>query len=149
MIPARLCPSCGSPEQSIGIGRYRSMAGPLAGVRILDCTTVVLGPWAAQQLGDLGADVIKIEPPEGDTTRQLGPSRHPGMAAFYLGCNRNKRSLVLDLKQPAGRDALLRLARDADVLMHNFRPQVAARFGLEHEKGHAVNPRLGYCAPYG
>src|SRR6266496_4157516 len=68
------------------------MAGPLAGVRILDCTTVVLGPWAAQQLGDLGADVVKIEPPEGDTTRQLGPARNPGMAAFYLGCNRSKRS---------------------------------------------------------
>jgi crotonobetainyl-CoA:carnitine CoA-transferase CaiB-like acyl-CoA transferase len=100
-------------------------------------------------LGDLGADVIKIEPPEGDTTRQLGPARHPGMASFYLGCNRNKRSLVLDFKQPAGREALFRMARDADVLMHNFRPQVAARFGFEYEKFQAINPRLVYCATYG
>ena len=125
------------------------MSGPLTGIRVLDSTTVVLGPLAAQTLGDLGADVIKIEPPEGDTTRQLGPARHPGMAAFYLGCNRNKRSLVLDFKQPGGRDALFRLARDADVLMHNFRPQVAARFGLEYEKFQAINPRLVYCATYG
>ena len=105
------------------------MAGPLDGVRILDCTTVVLGPWAAQQLGDLGADVIKIEPPEGDTTRQLGPARNPGMAAFYLGCNRNKRSIVLDLKQDAGRRALFKLAETADVLMHNYRPRAGAAAG--------------------
>ena len=77
------------------------MAGPLDGVRIIDRTSVVLGLWAAQQRGDLGADVIKVESPEGDTTRQLGPRRHPDMAAFYLACNRNKRSLVLDLKQDA------------------------------------------------
>ena len=99
------------------------MAGPLDGVRILDCTTVVLGPWAAQQLGDLGADVVKIEPPEGDTTRVLGPARNPGMAAFYLGCNRSKRSIVLDLKQDAGRKALFKLAETADVFMHNYRPE--------------------------
>src|SRR5271169_1977618 len=106
------------------------MAGPLDGVRILDCTSVVLGPWAAQQLGDLGADVIKIEPPEGDTTRQLGPKRNPDMAAFYLGCNRNKRSIVLDLKSAPGRRALFRMAKTADVLMHNFRPEPAARLGV-------------------
>src|SRR3982751_4523895 len=114
-------------------GRKETMPGPLAGVRILDCTTVVLGPWAAQQLGDLGADVVKIEPPEGDTTRQLGPARNPGMAAFYLGCNRSKRSIVLDLKQESGRKALFKLAETADVLMHNYRPDPAKRLGVEHE----------------
>ena len=105
------------------------MSGPLSGVKILDCTTVVLGPWAAQQLGDLGADVIKIEPPGGDTTRQLGPRRRDNMAAFFLGCNRNKRSIVLDLKKEEGRAALLKLAEDADVLMHNYRPAPAERLG--------------------
>jgi crotonobetainyl-CoA:carnitine CoA-transferase CaiB-like acyl-CoA transferase len=123
--------------------------GPLAGVRILDCTSVVLGPYAAQQLGDLGADVVKVEPPDGDTTRQLGPRRHEGMAAFFLGCNRNKRSVVLDLKKDAGRSALLRLAQGADVLMHNFRPEPAARLGVSYEAFAKTNPRLIYLATYG
>src|SRR2546428_9913317 len=105
------------------------MSGPLSGIRIVDCTTVVLGPWAAQQLGDLGADVIKVEPPEGDTTRQLGPMRNPDMGAFYLAVNRNKRSIVLDLKQESARKALLRLAERADVLIPNLMPQAAARLG--------------------
>ncbi len=109
----------------------------------------MLGPWAAQTLGDLGADVIKIEPPDGDTTRRLGPARHAGMGAFYLACNRNKRSLVLDLKQAAGRAALLRLASSADVMLHNFRPEPAARLGLDYGVLRAVNPRLVYCATYG
>src|SRR5262245_5756797 len=125
------------------------MAGPLAGVRILDCTTVVLGPWAAQQLGDLGADIIKIEPPEGDTTRQLGPRRNKDMAAFFLGCNRNKRSIVLDLKKDDGRATLFRLAKDADVLMHNYRPEPAARLGVPYEAFQKINKRLIYVATYG
>jgi crotonobetainyl-CoA:carnitine CoA-transferase CaiB-like acyl-CoA transferase len=125
------------------------MAGPLAGVRILDCTTVVLGPWASQQLGDLGADVIKIEPPEGDTTRQLGPKRNPNMAAFYMACNRSKRGIVLDLKQEAGRKALFKLAETADVIMHNYRPAPAKRLGVEYEKFQAINPKIIYLATYG
>jgi crotonobetainyl-CoA:carnitine CoA-transferase CaiB-like acyl-CoA transferase len=126
-----------------------AMPGPLAGVHVVDCTTVVLGPWAAQQLGDLGADVIKVEPPEGDTTRQLGPMRHPGMGAFYLAVNRNKRSIVLDLKQESARRVLLRLAERADVLLHNYRPQAARRLGLSYEMFRAVNPGLVYVATYG
>ena len=125
------------------------MSGPLSGVRVVDCTTVVLGPWAAQQLGDLGADVIKVEPPEGDTTRQLGPMKNPGMGAFYLAVNRNKRSIVLDLKQPAARDVLLRLARDANVLLHNYRPQAARRLGMSYEAFRAVNPSIVYVGTYG
>src|SRR5581483_4996481 len=125
------------------------VSGPLRGVRVVDCTTVVLGPWAAQQLGDLGAEVIKVEPPEGDTTRQLGPMKNPNMGAFFLACNRNKRSIVLDLKQAAAREVLLRLARDADVLLHNYRPQAARRLGMSYETFRAVNPRLVYVGTYG
>jgi crotonobetainyl-CoA:carnitine CoA-transferase CaiB-like acyl-CoA transferase len=125
------------------------MPGPLNGVRVIDCTTVVLGPWAAQQLGDLGADVIKVEPPEGDTTRQLGPMRNPDMGAFFLAVNRNKRSIVLDLKQESARRVLLRLAEKADVLLHNYRPRAARRLGLSYEMFRAVNPRLVYVGTYG
>jgi crotonobetainyl-CoA:carnitine CoA-transferase CaiB-like acyl-CoA transferase len=125
------------------------MAGPLAGVRIIDCTTVVLGPWATQQLGDLGADIIKVEPPEGDTTRQLGPRRHADMAAFYMGCNRNKRSIVLDLKKDEGRAALFKLAETADVVMHNYRPEPAKRLGVSYEAFQKVNPSILYLATYG
>jgi crotonobetainyl-CoA:carnitine CoA-transferase CaiB-like acyl-CoA transferase len=121
----------------------------LTGVRVVDCSTVVLGPWAAQQLGDLGADVIKVEPPEGDTTRQLGPMRNPGMGAFFLAVNRNKRSIVLDLKKDEGRGVLMRLASKADLLLHNYRPQAAKRLGMSYETFRAVNPRLIYVGTYG
>jgi crotonobetainyl-CoA:carnitine CoA-transferase CaiB-like acyl-CoA transferase len=125
------------------------VSGPLTGVRVVDCTTVVLGPWAAQQLGDLGADVVKIEPPEGDTTRQLGPMRNPGMGAFYLAVNRNKRSIVLDLKQDSARQVLRRLAEGADVLLHNYRPQAARRLGMSYETFRAINPGIVYVGTYG
>ncbi|TQV81236.1 CoA transferase [Exilibacterium tricleocarpae] len=126
------------------------MAGPLAGVRILELTSVVLGPWACQMLGDLGAEVIKIEPPGGDTNRNLGPHRHDKqMCSLYLTCNRNKQSVVLDLKAAEGREAALRLAAGVDVLIHNFRPRAMQRLGLDYEAVQARNPTIIYCATYG
>ena len=125
------------------------MPGPLDGIRVLDLTSVVLGPYATQILGDMGADVIKVEGPDGDITRGIGPARHKGMAAVYLNCNRNKRAIVLDLKQPAARDALLRLVEDADVFVHNIRPQAVDRLGLDYATLAKVNPRIIYAATYG
>ncbi len=125
------------------------MSGPLAGVKILELTSVVLGPWACQILADMGAEVIKIEPPRGDSNRSLGASRNPGMAALYLTCNRNKRSIVLDLKQPAARSVVLELAKSADVVIHNNRPQVMTKLGLDYAALKAANPKIIYCGTYG
>ncbi|HLK83375.1 MAG TPA: CoA transferase [Xanthobacteraceae bacterium] len=124
-------------------------AGALAGVRIVDLTTVVLGPYATQMLGDLGADIIKVEGPDGDTTRHTGPRRSPGMASLFLGANRNKRSIALDLKAPAARDVLKRLIDSADVFVHNIRPQKLARLGFGPDVLMARRPRLIYAAIHG
>ena len=126
-----------------------SLSGPLAGVRVIDLTTVVMGPFATQILADLGADVVKVEPPEGDVLRHIAPMRNPGMGHIFLHHNRNKRSLVLDLKRPAGREALLRLAAGADVLIYNVRPQAMRRLRLGYEEVAAVNPRIIYVGAYG
>ena len=95
-------------------------AGPLAGVKIIDLTSVMMGPYATMLLGDYGADVIKVESLDGDVTRQIGPTRHPGMGPVFLNTNRNKRSIVLNLRQPEARDALVHLVRKSDVLIENF-----------------------------
>ena len=125
------------------------MSGPLSGVKILELTSVVLGPWACQMLADMGAEVIKIEPPRGDSNRSLGAYRNKGMAALYLTCNRNKRSIVLDLKQPAAKAAVLELVKTADVVLHNNRPQVMTKLGLDYEALKAVNPKIIFCGTYG
>ena len=124
-------------------------AGPLAGIRVLDLTTVVMGPYATQLLADLGADVIKLEPPGGDVMRHVGPMRNPGMGHLFLSGNRNKRSIVLDLKRPEAVAAALRIAAKADVLIHNIRPQAMTRLGLGYEAVAAVNPGIVYVAAVG
>jgi crotonobetainyl-CoA:carnitine CoA-transferase CaiB-like acyl-CoA transferase len=126
-----------------------SPAGPLAGVRVIDLTTVLMGPFTTQMLGDMGADVVKVESAQGDTVRRVGPARHPGMGSIFLQGNRGKRSLVLDLKKPEGRKAVLKLAEGADVLVYNIRPQAMARLGLTYEEVSAVNPRIVYAGMFG
>ncbi|HMN81087.1 MAG TPA: CoA transferase [Burkholderiaceae bacterium] len=116
--------------------------GPLDGVRVVDLTSVLMGPFASQLLGDMGADVIKVEAPPGDSTRGIGPMRNPGMGHDFLHVNRNKRGIVLDLKHPEGYAALLKMIERCDVLMYNVRPQAMARLGLTWEKLSALNPRL-------
>jgi len=125
------------------------MPGPLDGVRVLDLTSVVLGPLATQTMGDLGADVIKIEAPAGDTTRYTGPKRSDDMAALFMGLNRNKRSIVLDLKQPSARDALWKLIDGADVFIHSTRPRAIARLGFGHGDVLARNGRVIYAGVHG
>lgn len=125
------------------------MPGPLDGIRVLDLSSVVLGPLATQIMGDLGADVIKIEAPAGDTTRYTGPRRSPDMAALFMGLNRNKRSIVLDLKQEAAQDALWRLIDTADVFVHSIRPQKIAKLGFSDEAVLARNGRIVYAGIHG
>ena len=125
------------------------MPGPLDGIRVLDLTSVVLGPLATQTMGDMGADIVKIEGPAGDTTRYTGPKRSADMSALYMGLNRNKRSLVLDLKQDAAKDALWRLIDTADVFLHSVRPQAMERLGFGHDAVLARNPRIIYAGIHG
>ena len=123
--------------------------GPLAGVRVLDLSSVIFGPMSSQVLADYGAEVIKIEPPSGDSTRHTGPAVEKGMAAMFLGSNRSKKSVMLDLKQPNAQEALQALIATADVFMHSMRPQKLAKLGLDKDTLRAKFPRLIYVGMHG
>jgi len=119
---------------------------PLHGIRVLDLSRVLAGPYCTMVLGDLGADVIKVEPPEGDETRAWGPPFAEGESAYYLCINRNKRSMTVNLKSDEGRAILRELALKSDVLVENFRPGTLARYGLDDETLRPDHPRLVYCS---
>jgi crotonobetainyl-CoA:carnitine CoA-transferase CaiB-like acyl-CoA transferase len=125
------------------------MPGPLAGIKVLDLTSVLVGPYCTQVLAEMGAEITKIEPPEGDIVRLIGPQRHTGMGCMFLTINRGKRSIVLDLKRPEARAVLLKLATTADVLVSNIRPAAMARLGLDWPALQQANPALVYAAIVG
>lgn len=125
------------------------MTAPLHGIRIIDLTSVIMGPYATQILADLGADVIKVEAPSGDTMRAVGPMRHEGMGCMFLHANRNKRSIAIDLKNPDGLAVLRRLLNSADVLVSNIRPQAMQRLGLAYSEVKQINAGIVYVAAYG
>lgn len=130
--------------------RMDEPTGPLSGIKVVDLTINVLGPVATQILGDMGADVIKVESPEGDQNRQTGVRQHANMGALYLTMNRNKRSIVLDLKRPEAKEVLMRLVDAADVFVHSMRPQAAERLGVAYADIAQCNPRIvyGYAPGY-
>src|SRR6185312_16236595 len=130
--------------------RGRSMpSGPLAGVSVVDLTAMVMGPYCTQIMADMGADVIKIEPPEGDNTRYISVGPAPGMSGVFVNVNRGKRSVVLDLRSEAGRTALQALALEADVFIHSMRAKAIAKLGFGYEQVAALNPRIVYTNCYG
>jgi len=125
----------------------QTISGCLDGIRILDLSRVLAGPFCTQLLGDLGAEVIKIEQPEkGDDTRQWGPPWFHGESAYYLSCNRNKKSVTINLQTDAGRDLIRQLATHCDVLVENFKTGAMAKWGLGYASLREINPRLIYCA---
>jgi crotonobetainyl-CoA:carnitine CoA-transferase CaiB-like acyl-CoA transferase len=123
--------------------------GPLQGIRVIDLTTVMFGPYCTQIMGEMGAEVIKVESPEGDIGRQTGVARSPGMSAAHLMKGRNKRSIVLDLKQPAGLEALERLTKTGDVFVHNMRPQAAQKLGIDYDAVAIWKPDIIYAVATG
>jgi crotonobetainyl-CoA:carnitine CoA-transferase CaiB-like acyl-CoA transferase len=123
--------------------------GPLAGVRVIDLTGMVMGPYCTQILADMGADVIKVEPPEGDTTRYISVAPAPGMAGVFANVNRGKRSVVLDLRTNEARRALRALVEEADVFIHSMRLKAIAKLGFSYEEVAAINPEIIYTNCYG
>jgi crotonobetainyl-CoA:carnitine CoA-transferase CaiB-like acyl-CoA transferase len=126
-----------------------SAKGPLAGVRVIDLTAMVMGPYCTQIMADMGAEVIKIEPPDGDATRYISEGPTPGMGGVFVNVNRGKRSVVLDLKREADKAVLLKLIATADVFIHSQRSKAIARLGLDYDAVSAINPSIVYTNCYG
>jgi crotonobetainyl-CoA:carnitine CoA-transferase CaiB-like acyl-CoA transferase len=123
--------------------------GPLTGVRVVDLTAMVMGPYCTQIMADMGADVIKVEPPEGDNTRYISVGPAPGMSGVYMNVNRGKRAIVLDLRTESGRTALQALIRTADVFIHSMRSKAIAKLGFGYDDVAAINPSIVYTNCYG
>src|SRR6201981_1577820 len=123
--------------------------GPLAGVRVIDLTAMVMGPYCTQIMADMGADVIKVEPPEGDNTRFISVGPAPGMSGVFVNVNRGKRSVVLDLRSEEGKTALRALILEADVFIHSMRAKAIAQLGFSYEQVAALNPNVIYTNCYG
>lgn len=121
----------------------------LKGVRVVELTTIVLGPMAGQMLADFGAEVIKVEALIGDLARQVEPRSAAGESSMFVNCNRNKKSLAVNLKTDEGREIMRRLIADADVFLHNMRTKAVARLGLDADTLHEINPGLVYCSAIG
>ncbi|MCJ8156100.1 CaiB/BaiF CoA-transferase family protein [Sphingomonas sp. LaA6.9] len=127
----------------------RGGKGPMAGVRVIDLTSMVMGPYATQIMADMGADVIKVEPPAGDNTRFISVAPEPGMAGVFVNVNRGKRSIVLDLQSDEGKAALRALIADADVFIHSMRAKAIAKLGFDYDAVAAINPSIVYTNCYG
>src|SRR6202034_2559766 len=135
--------------QQIGTRSMAKHTGPMVGVRVIDLTAMVMGPYCTQILADMGADVIKIEPPEGDGTRYISVGPVSGMSGIFVNVNRGKRSVVLDLRTDAGKAALRKLVQEADVFIHSMRAKAIAKLGFSYQDVAAINPAIVYTNCYG
>ncbi|MBT6093613.1 MAG: CoA transferase [Rhodospirillaceae bacterium] len=133
------------PQSNEPQGETETTPGPLEGVRIIDLTSILFGPIATQFLANMGAEVIKVEAPDGDVMRYVQPMRSPGMGAVFMNSNRAKQSVALNLKTEAGRQALNRLVETGDVFVHSMRSQAAAKLGIDYDSLKAIKPNLLYC----
>ena len=131
------------------MGESGKRSGPLAGIRVVDLTAMVMGPYATQLMADMGAEVIKIEPPAGDNTRFISVGPAHGLSGVFVNVNRGKKSVVLDLQSPAGKAALRKLVEGADVFIHSMRAKAIARLGFAYDEVAAINPRIVYTNCYG
>src|SRR6185437_836251 len=132
-----------------GARRHSMPSGPLSGVLVVDLTAMVMGPYCTQIMADMGADVIKIEPPEGDNTRYISVGPAPGMSGVFVNVNRGKRSVVLDLQTDAGSAALWAMVETADVFIHSMRAKAITKLGFGYDDVAAINPSIVYTNCYG